>query len=185
MSPRTGWRPILAFKAANQMLEPDPRYADLVVVEAGGVRRLTMDDHHAAIAAIVLMGEAPQEVRDAFDRARNVLLYAWFDYDLLVTAESQAFGAFELALKRRLNGNGAGKGGALFKLISEAREQGVLPAPTTSAVGRIDPIEALRHMRNELAHGTTDVHSPAMALDVAGACAKAIDLVFPKPVPAP
>ncbi|TIU23133.1 MULTISPECIES: hypothetical protein [unclassified Mesorhizobium] len=51
----------MAFKAADQMLEPDPRYADLVVVEAGGVRRLTMDDHYAAIAAIVLMGEAPQE----------------------------------------------------------------------------------------------------------------------------
>jgi hypothetical protein len=169
----------LAFKTVDQMLKPDPRYTDLCVLEAWRARTLSIADHHAAIADIVLTGEAPHDIRDAFDRARNILLYAWFDYDLLAVSESQAFGAFELALKRRLNGNGARKGGALVKLINEARERGVLPAPTTPSAGQIDPIEALRHMRNELAHGTSDVHSPSMALDAARACANAIDLVFP------
>lgn len=169
----------MVFKTLDQMLEPDPRYRDMYVVDTGSARRITKDDHHAAIASIVLTGNAPQDVRDSFDRARNILLYAWFNYDLLVTAESQAFGAFELALKRRLYGKGAGKSSALFKLINEARELGVLPAQSKNEAVQIDLIEALRLMRNELAHGTTDVHSPAMAFDVVKACGNAIDLVFP------
>jgi hypothetical protein len=34
------------------------------------------------------------------------MVYAFFDYDLFVVGEVQAFGAFELALKHRLNGHG-------------------------------------------------------------------------------
>lgn len=45
----------------------------------------------------------------------------------------------------------------------------------------IDPIEALLLMRNALAHGTTDIHSPAMALQVVDACAAVIDELFSQP----
>lgn len=164
----------MTFKPASRIIEPDPRYRDMRVVESGSARRLTLEDHHAAIASIVLVGEAPQEIRVVFDRARSVLLYAWFDYELLVVAEGQAFAAFELALRRRL---GAGNDRRLWCLIKDARKLGVFPF--TSKAAEIDPIDALRLMRNAFAHGTTDVHSPAMALDVLRACASAVDLVFP------
>lgn len=175
----------MAFKTAHQIFEADPRYQDLCIVQRGATRPLTIQDHHAAIASIVLAGDAPHEVRITFDRARNILLYAWFDYELLIVAEGQAFAAFELALRHRLHKDDVGRVRRLSKLIKEARELGIFSASAPSTAAPVDPIEALRYMRNELAHGTTSVHSPAMALDVVGACASAIDLVFPSDPKAP
>lgn len=37
-------------------------------------------------------------------------------------------------------------------------------------------------MRNGLAHGTAQIHSPGMALQVLESCAWAIDTVFPRPM---
>ena len=91
----------MAFKAIDSVLAPDPRYSDIHIIEEGHSRALTIDDHYGVIAGIRLQNEVPQSVRDAFDRARNALLYAWFSYDLLIVAESQALGTFELALKMR------------------------------------------------------------------------------------
>ncbi len=168
----------MAFRTLDQILKADPRFGDLVVADAAGIRRLTLADHHATIENISLKSQAPPTVMHAFDRARNILLYAWFDYDLLVVGESQAFGAFELALKHRLNAAGRTERGGLGQLIDQTRKHGILPVATTVAAREMDPIEALRHMRNALAHGTSDVHTPAMAFDVATLCASAIDFVF-------
>jgi hypothetical protein len=93
----------MAFRAVNHILEPDSTFADLAVFDSAGLRRLSLTDDHAAIAGITLKGCAPQAVWDAFDRARSIFVYAWFDYDLLVVGENQAFSAFELALKIRSN----------------------------------------------------------------------------------
>ena len=95
----------MAFKAVENILQPDPRFAYLCVVETGTARRMTLADHHGALADISLSGTAPTDVAAAFDRARNTIIYAFFDYDLFVVGEVQAFGAFELALKHRLNGS--------------------------------------------------------------------------------
>ncbi|WP_027054702.1 hypothetical protein [Mesorhizobium erdmanii] len=168
----------MAFKTADQILNADPRFGNLVVADAAGVRQLTLADHHATIENISLKSQVPAAVMAAFDRARNILLYAWFDYDLLVVGESQAFGAFEFALKHQLNAVGRPDRGGLGQLIDQARKHGILPTATTVAAGQMDPIDALRHMRNSLAHGTSDIHTPAMALDVAIFCASAIDFVF-------
>ena len=92
----------MSFKSADEILQPDRRFADLCVVENGVARRMGLADHHGAIASIALNGAAPVEVGMALHRARNMLIYAFFDYDLFVVGELQAFGAFELALKHRL-----------------------------------------------------------------------------------
>ncbi|MCY1167175.1 hypothetical protein [Sphingomonas echinoides] len=77
----------MAFKSVDQILQADARYAGLVVVDGDGVRPIDLAAHHAAVAQIALRGTAPDTVHDAFDRARNLVLYAYFDYDLLVNAE--------------------------------------------------------------------------------------------------
>jgi hypothetical protein len=74
---------------------------------------MTLEDHHSSLYRIGLRGIAPAEVRSGFDRARNVMLYALFDYDLSVVGEVQAIGAFELALKHQLNGHGGHSRGTL------------------------------------------------------------------------
>ncbi|MDR3413145.1 MAG: hypothetical protein P4L87_19690, partial [Formivibrio sp.] len=79
----------------------------------------------------------------AFDRARNTIIYAFFDYDLFVVGEVQAFGAFELALKQRLNGHGVAARGTLRNLVDRARKAGVLPVLVPGPTVVSDPIEAL------------------------------------------
>ena len=62
----------MTFKTVESILQPDPRFADLCVVENGMARRMTLADHHGALAEISLSGTAPADVLAAFDRARNV-----------------------------------------------------------------------------------------------------------------
>ena len=114
-------------------------------------------------------------------RARNTLIYAFFDYDLFVVGEVQAFGAFELALKHRLNGHGGASRGTLRNLVDRARKGSFLPGLTPGANALSDPIEALIALRNGLSHGTSDIHSPAMALDVVETCAFWITHLHPSP----
>lgn len=171
----------MAFKSVESILQPDPRFADLCVVELGVPRRITLADHHAAIASIRLAGAAPVDVRAALDRARNTMIYAFFDYDLFVVGEVQAFGAFELALKHRLNGHGGAQRGTLRNLVDRARKAAILPPVVSGSINLADPIEALITLRNGLSHGSSEVHSPAMALDVVAACASWIDHVYPPP----
>lgn len=169
----------MAFKAVESILQPDPRFADLYVVAHGVARQMTIADHHGTLAEISISGAAPADVRAAFDRARNILIYAFFDYDLFVVGEVQAFGAFELALKHRLNGHGGAARGTLRNLVDRARKAGILPPLQPGPMVVADPIEALIALRNGLSHGTSDIHSPAMALEVVAACADWIAHIYP------
>lgn len=169
----------MAFKTIKNILQPDPRYVDIYVVEHGFARPMTLADHHGALAEINISPTAPADVVSAFDRARNIIIYAFFDYDLFVVGEVQAFGAFELALKYRLNGNGGSTRGTLRNLVDRARNTGILPPRVSDPVGVSDPVEALIALRNRLSHGTSDIHSPGMALEVVRVSAFWIDHLFP------
>jgi hypothetical protein len=174
----------MAFKSAADILNPDCRFDNLCVVEAGIVRSMTLADHHQMICEVALRGDAPTEVREAFDRARNILLYSYFDYDLTVVAEVQAFGAFELSLKHRLNGHGGQAKGTLRNLVDRARKQKIfeaLPAPPEDGSWRppTDRVEIMIMLRNDLAHGTANIHTPGMSTQILELCAWGIDTVFP------
>ena len=171
----------MPLKSLDDILKPDPRLADLCVVQGGIARRMTLADHHGAIANINISDAVPDEVSAAFDCARNTIIYAFFDYDLFVVGEMQAFGAFELTLKHRLHGHGAAARGTLRNLVDRARKGGVLPPLTPGANALADPIEALIALRNGLSHGTSDIHSPGMALEVVEACAFWITHLYPPP----
>jgi hypothetical protein len=175
----------MAFKTLEEILTPDSRFENNCVVEPTGVRLMNLADHHEMIERAPLAGTAPADVRDAYDRARNTLLYAYFDYDLMVVAEVQAFGAFELALKHRLNGHGLEAKGTLRNLIDRARKQKIFPAlppcpPDTPIWLRpSDRVEAMLKLRNDLAHGTSAIHTVGIAMNVLEACAWRIDTIFP------
>jgi len=171
----------MPFKQLDDILLPDPRFADLCIVESGVARRMKLADHHRAIASVNLSNVVPDDVSAAFDRARNTIIYAFFDYDLFVVGEVQAFGAFELALKHCLNNHGGASRGTLRNLVDRARKSGFLPALTSGANALSDPIEALIALRNGLSHGTSDIHSPGMALEVVEACAYWITHLYPLP----
>src|SRR3546814_1285552 len=75
-------------KSVDQVLKPDP----LVASTCGrdGRAPLTVEEHHYAVAQITLSNSVPAVAGEAFDRARNAFLYAWFSYDLGALAEAQA-----------------------------------------------------------------------------------------------
>lgn len=164
----------MAFKSIDKLLEADPRYAALVVVDEEGVRPMDLTTHYGAVAQMSLNGSAPGAVREAFDRARNLILYAYFDYNLLVNAEIQALGALELALRLRLAGQASD---TLHNLVERARKHGIFPK--WSRAKSIDRAQSLVAMRNGLSHGTTDIHAPGMTMIVLEGCAWAIDCAFP------
>jgi hypothetical protein len=168
----------MMFKTRDQIMLPDPRFATLCVVRDGFSGYMKIGDHYDAIAAIALTGSPPAEVRMAFDRARNVMLYSWFTYELLIVAEVQALSAFELALAHRLAAHPVKGWQSMRNLVDRARRFGILP-PLDAPIGLMDPIEALVALRNALSHGTADTHSPAMAADVLEACAREIAALFP------
>ncbi len=169
----------MAYKTAEEILKPDSRFEGFVVLEDDGHRPMTIFDHHASIGRVVLAGAAPAEVCDAYDRARNNMLYAFFDYDLFVVGEVQAYGAFELALKHRINGHGGEGKGSMRTLVDQARKAGIFPKLAAGAGPFDDPVEAMILMRNSLAHGNSQIHTPGLALQVLNSCAWGIDTVFP------
>jgi hypothetical protein len=173
----------MTFKDSDQILAADPRFATLVVSDEQGIRTMNLIEHHRIIATVGLFNEVPSDVRAVFDRSRNILLYAYFAYELLVVGEAQAFAAFELALRHRLASHPVRGSQTLRNLVDRARKVGILPQVEIGHDGRMDPIEAIINMRNALAHGTSDIHSPGMALDVFEACAQQIDQLFPPSAP--
>lgn len=169
----------MPLKSIDTLLSSDPRFASLCGVRSGVLRPMTLTDHYGSIAEIDLTGAVPDEVRAAFDRARHLMIYAYFAYDLLAVAELQAFGAVEFALKHRLKTSRGAARGTLRNVVDQARKDGVLPPKATGPIGFVDRAEALIHLRNALAHGTSDVHTPGMALGVLSGCAALIDHVYP------
>lgn len=168
----------MSFKSFDTILRPDSRFVDAYVVQDGVTRRMALMDHHETLAEIKLTSVVPSDVQMAFDRARNILIYAFFDYDLFVVGEIQVFGAFELALKHRLNGHSGPTRGTLRNLVDRARKAAILPPLVPSGQVIADPIEALIALRNGLSHGNSEIHSPGMAFEIVATCAHWIDSVF-------
>ena len=161
------------FRLEEEILVPDRRFAVLYDVNASSVSPITITDHYRHIDSISINPVVPIEIRTSFDRARNVFLYAWFCYELLVVSELQAFGALELGLKLKLLGPSQ-KVSSLGRLLRMARQKRLLPPSS----GTIDQFDALLMMRNSLAHGALEVHTPEMSLTVLSGCAEVINRLY-------
>src|SRR5260221_1592321 len=106
-------------KPLPDVLHPDPRNS--VFVRLDTLKPLTIEEHHAEIASIVLHSNVPDDVRSYFSSIQNVYLYAWFAYDLYTVVDFLCLTAVEMALRHRLPyvGNAKDKRG-LKNLFDEA-----------------------------------------------------------------
>jgi hypothetical protein len=96
-------------KPLDQVMQPDRRYQSMVIIDPerpGGTRPMTLADHHQAVASFEIGPAVPADVSAQFDKARNIFIYAWFDYDLIPVAAGLAFGAIELALSMKAVADG-------------------------------------------------------------------------------
>jgi hypothetical protein len=159
-------------KSKHEILVVDPRFSVLDDKHVLGRRLSIVEEHYEQVEAISLTGSAPLDVRVAFDRARNAFVYAWYCYELLVVCEMQAFAALELALRLRLHVLESSKNGGLDHLFRRATQENVLPALENRRVAK------LIALRNKLAHGHLEIHTPKMALQLLSQCAAIIDQLF-------
>ncbi|MGB9429431.1 MAG: hypothetical protein WCC11_06070 [Gammaproteobacteria bacterium] len=89
-------------KPLDQVLEPDIRSTTMGMYDPGtGIRKETLEDHHAEIARVTLNESAPLAVRQLFENAKNLVLYSWFFYRFHQSAELSGFGALEMALREK------------------------------------------------------------------------------------
>lgn len=90
-------------KPIDEILEPDPAQEFFVNINkiTGETNARTFRDHYSAVESINLTPSVPDDIREHFDTARNLLLYSWFIYRFMPVAELHAYSTVEHALRKR------------------------------------------------------------------------------------
>ncbi|MAM00521.1 MAG: hypothetical protein CL583_18935 [Alteromonadaceae bacterium] len=98
MPEREGLKPL------EELLDPDIRNSFFVRTdpETGEVLPRTLGDHYADIERYALHEDVPEAIATQYDVARNLFLFAWFEYRFFNVAEANALVVLELAMKERL-----------------------------------------------------------------------------------
>lgn len=122
---------------------------------------LTLSDLHEQLAEIELGESVPNEVREQFETAKNLALYAGFVYDLNPAAELHGYLGLEAALNARADQAGQKpKRSGLKALLKHALaeswiRQDKMKLLRTMAAGRVrqrKSFEAIEKMRTTGAH---------------------------------
>lgn len=98
MTGRDGLKPL------TELCTPDVRNTCYVHInrQTGEERPVTLEDHYAEIERYALHDQVPVSIATQYDVARNLYLYAWFEYRFFNVAEAYALNVLELAMKGRI-----------------------------------------------------------------------------------
>lgn len=152
-------------KPLDEALLPDPRWQIFMTNDqVNGLRPLTFADHYADVCRLDMPPVGSELVQRLYERAQHCLLYAWLDYELTLLAEAQAFFSLDLALKLRVNDS---KVVNLSRRLARAVEQGWITAPPAKPECAPDEWknthQLLLHLRNDIMHGSAQVHDFSFA----------------------
>ena len=172
-----------SLKQLSELNNADPRNAARQIADGPSASRpLTLGDVHKLISAIQLHDAVPESIRSHFSQAQNLAVYAWFHFPFHVTAEFMALVSVEYALRVRYRSK------ATFgQLLARARDDGLLKASKVKAANwseqielsnREDLVDSLPKLRNELAHGSSNLHP--FSYSALRTCAHLINRLFPK-----
>ena len=186
-----------SLKQLSELCLPDERQQYFVVItdpNSQSYRKRTLEDIYTEASSIQLNPSVPEKVQSHFSTALNLLAYSWFHYPFNVTAQFLAYVTVELALNekflperptsfkkliRKAVGDGFIKDSGFSHFISNA------PQPPYLGVEMSQPdverycealVDAIPSLRNQLAHGSTMLHSNgAHAVRI---CAEFINQLF-------
>ncbi|WP_022959458.1 hypothetical protein [Spongiibacter tropicus] len=98
MSDRDGLKPL------TELCTADIRNTWYVRIDrqTGEERPVTVEDHYAEIERYPLHDQVPDRIATQYDVARNLYLYAWFEYRFFNIAEAQVLTVLELAMRERI-----------------------------------------------------------------------------------
>lgn len=163
----------MAFKALDDILTADPRFANCSAGDPADLfRPMAFADHYGMAAEIILTSATPDHVRDMFDRARHTFVFAWYDYELTVVADQYAFATLEGALRSYFSSKQM-----LGQLLHRAVAEGVIPKHLASGHEIAKFVPALR---NHWAHGNNGFGTPGMSATTLAICADVIRRLFPE-----
>lgn len=114
-------------KSLADVAHPDPRHfhSALFSYEPGVPRPRSLAELHAIVSRIDVSRDAPEEVWENFQTARNLVVYSWFVYRFATVAELHAYTCVELALQERVGGT-LGRTPGLRRLLKHALDEGWL-----------------------------------------------------------
>lgn len=172
-------------KLLEEVTEPDERWVNFGYPDPVdfSFHPIALAERHAAIAAISLKPCVPEYIREHFETAKNLLLYAWFVYRFIPVAELHAYSTVEMALKERATQESlqartlapllkiAIKRGWIvdddFSNVRREREAmerewewrrqfGLAPTPEENDAQRYCKVlmDSMPYLRNDLAHGS-------------------------------
>lgn len=190
----------VTLKSFDQILEADSIWRGFVLYnhETGIKRERTLRDHYSAIEPIRLSPAVPNSIREHFDTARNLLLYAWFVYDFIPLAQLHAFSSVEYAIrvksgKKLMLKHGlelaikekwiTDEGFRYYKVKEHVAEEEIQNT-TSSDTEDVQAyckilLDAFPYLRNELAHGNQMTY-PGGLVELA-ICADLINQLFESP----
>lgn len=190
-------------KPLSDLLKPDERQTFFAVVnrETGWHRQLQISDVYECAVQCSLHQGVPEEVRSHFSTAQNLVAYSWFCYPFNVVAELHAYISVQFALRTRFPEIPK----ANFRdLLKRAVSEGLLKVegftygrnpdrvlyppnmsvPFSDAQSEIndyveDVVEAMRTLRNSLAHGSNSLHMKGGTVLLV--CSEIINQLYPEP----
>jgi len=177
------------FKILRDINEPDERNTAYTVYdpELKDYRPYTLADHYAYLDNINVNINVPEDIKNSFVIAKNILLYSWHVYPFIVVSDLYVIASLEYAIKYKIDNCTQSKWWGLKKCINYVIEKGwikdkgiieekpgiIKEMEMLEQYGllkevNIVPIDpqtyvkrlaiALPPMRNELAHGTPMIY---------------------------
>lgn len=197
-----------SLKKLEEICHPDERqkfFARLDLASTTGFRSLTLKDFHEAANSIQLHEGVPEDIRNHFQTARNLIIYSWFYYPFNVTAQLCAYTSLEFALRTRagINGGRISLRALLERAVKEnwIRDEDIVHVKrhheNLRAYNESLPPEwrstqtelaqefckriavAIPGLRNSLAHGSTLLHNKGAS--AVRLCADLINQLFERP----
>lgn len=95
-------------KPVDAVTTPDVRWQHFAGLDqsTGEFVRHSLEYRHALIDSIYVNDVVPAAIREHFEIAKNLLLYAWFVYRFITVAELHAYSTIEMALRERAQSEG-------------------------------------------------------------------------------
>jgi len=171
-------------KKLENIHEPDVRTHAFVKLDfkTGSFSQFTIEDYLRRAESISLHSGVPEDIRSHFETARNLIIYSWFFYPFNMSAQLAAFTTVEFALRIRFNDRETPFKFLLKKAVKDGlikdegftlpvkRAQAIrennralpemlrVPEPTLTSNYSEILSENIPFLRNQLAHGTTELH---------------------------
>lgn len=191
----------------DEVAKPDERWANFGYPDPVdfSFRPIELSERHTAIAAISLTPCVPEHIREHFETAKNLLLYAWFVYRFIPVAELHAYSTVEMALKDRATQESLRartlrpllkiaieRGWIVDEAFSNVRREreamerewewrhqlGLVPTPEENDSQRYCKmlLDSMPYLRNDLAHGSKTLHPGGVG--TLAICADLINQLF-------